>query len=91
MYFSSLRFLKNVEEKTRNTQKLKHLIILILRCLAFACLVFAFAQPYQPLQENTVNQKSVVQSIFIDNSFSMQAMGMQGELLSEAKEAAKAS
>lgn len=90
MYFSSLRFLKNVEEKTRNTQKLKHLIILILRCLAFACLVFAFAQPYQPLQENAVNQKSVVQSIFIDNSFSMQAMGMQGELLSEAKEAAKA-
>ncbi|MDX1446328.1 BatA domain-containing protein [Lishizhenia sp.] len=89
LYFSSLRFLKNVEEKTRSTQKLKHFIILLLRCLAFICLVLAFAQPYIPLQENVVNNKSSVQGIYIDNSFSMQAMGMQGELLSEAKESAK--
>ncbi|SFT50130.1 N-terminal double-transmembrane domain-containing protein [Lishizhenia tianjinensis] len=89
LYFSSLRFLKNVEEKTRSTQKVKHLIILLLRCFAFICLVLAFAQPYIPLQENVVNTKSFVQAIYIDNSLSMQAMGMQGELLSEAKESAK--
>lgn len=89
LYFSSLRFLKNVEEETKSTQKLKHILVLILRCLAFICLVLAFAQPYVPIGDNQVKGKNYLQSFYIDNSFSMQAMGIQGELLSEAKESTK--
>ena len=51
LYFSSLQFLKQVEEQTRSTQKLKHLLILIARILAFSALILAFAQPYLPVQE----------------------------------------
>jgi len=89
LYFSSLRFLKNIEEETKSTQKLKHILVLITRCLAFICLVLAFAQPYVPIGDNKVKGKNYLQSFYVDNSFSMQAMGVQGELLSEAKESTK--
>ncbi|MFT5858891.1 MAG: hypothetical protein ACI865_000985 [Flavobacteriaceae bacterium] len=89
-YFSSLQFVKHVDQQTRSTQKLKHILILLARLLAFILLVFAFAQPYFSNPDGGDLQKETVLAIYLDNSFSMQARGIEGELLSEARESAEA-
>ncbi|MGB0934249.1 MAG: BatA domain-containing protein [Lishizhenia sp.] len=86
LYFSSLQFLKNVEEQTKSTQKLKHILVLISRLLAFSLLVLAFAQPYLPKSNTNVSTKQPLLAIYLDNSFSMESVGTNGELLSEGRE-----
>ncbi len=88
-YFSSLQFVKHVDEQTKSTQKLKHLLVLAARILAFSCLVFAFAQPYFPNSQAETLKKENIVIIYLDNSFSMQARGVEGVLLSSAKETAQ--
>ena len=88
-YFSSLQFVKHVDQQTRSTQKLKHILVLISRVLAFSFLVLAFAQPYFSDPDSNAVKKENILAIYIDNSFSMQARGIEGELLSEARESAQ--
>lgn len=89
VYFSNLRFLKNLQEQTQQQQKLKHLLVLLCRLLTICFLVLAFAQPF--LSENkTANpgaQRTI--SVFIDNSYSMTHTGSSGELLEQAKAKAR--
>ncbi len=86
VYFTNVRFLKEVKQETKKKSQLRHLIVLALRILAIISLVFAFAQPYIPLSKNAVNPKAVnYVCIYIDNSYSMQADGGRGTLLEEAK------
>lgn len=87
LYFSSLIFVKQVEQETKSVKKLKHLLILISRLLAFSCLVFAFAKPYIPLQENVSTNH--INAIYIDNSFSMTSIGTNGQLFEIAKQQAR--
>lgn len=89
LYFSSLKFIKHVDQQTKSTQKLKHLLILISRLLAFIFLILAFAQPYFSSSKDELNSKKPIYCFYLDNSFSMQARGPEGELLSEAREKAK--
>lgn len=89
VFFSSLTFLKSIEQEQKSTRKLKRWIIFALRALAFACIVFAFAQPYKPLSGNKQTAAQPIIGIFLDNSFSMSQIGENGELLSQAKELAK--
>ncbi|MCB0577098.1 MAG: BatA domain-containing protein, partial [Saprospiraceae bacterium] len=49
VYFTNVRFLKEVKEETSNRQKLRNLLVLLMRCLAIAAMVLAFAQPFIPL------------------------------------------
>jgi hypothetical protein len=87
IYFSSIAFVKSVEQQQKNPRKIKHLLILISRVLAFTCLVIAFAQPYFP--KSDTNKKDIqLIGVYIDNSFSMSRIGGQGELLAQAKELA---
>lgn len=83
VYFSRVQFLKEVTEDSRSGLKIKHLLILFSRILAIICLVTAFAQPFIPL-EDSANTENVT-SIYIDNSYSMQAEGKDGNLLNEVK------
>lgn len=76
--FTNVKFLKNIEQQTRKSARLKKWLILITRMLAFTCLIFAFSQPY--FSEHTTTQK-LNTTIYLDNSFSMQAKGENGELL----------
>lgn len=85
IYFPNVQFLKNIKQETQSKSKLKHLLILLSRILAIAALVIAFAQPYIPLSNMGVNLKQKAISIYIDNSFSMEAIGKNGSLLDEAK------
>lgn len=86
--FTNVRFLKEVKEQTRKRSRLKHLIVLLTRLLAFSFLVLAFAQPYEPQDEQDIQVGGKSVSVYIDNSFSMAAMGKDGRLLDMAKEQA---
>ena len=88
VYFSNLRFLKSVKEKTKSQSQLKHLLILLSRILAISSIVFAFAQPYLP-DENTNNKANhFAANIYIDNSFSMDGENQSGRLLQTAQKQA---
>jgi hypothetical protein len=89
LYFSSLRFLKFVDQQTRSTQKLKHYLVLALRLLALTSIIIAFAQPYIPVEESSGKGGKNIITIYLDNSFSMTAKGAEGELFSEAREFAR--
>lgn len=88
-YFSSLLFLKKVEQTSRKTRTVKHLLVLLSRILFLACLIFAFAQPYIPFDNEKESGGNTMVAIYIDNSFSMGQIGSEGELISEARETAK--
>ena len=69
IYFSSIRFLKFVEQKTSRKRKLKHYLILASRLLFIFFLVIAFAQPYLPSSDKEPPPEDVL--IWLDNSQSM--------------------
>ncbi len=73
VYFTNVKFLKELKQETSARQKLKNLLVLLMRCLAIAALVFAFAQPFIPTG-SVVKQGLKSVSIFVDNSYSMSAM-----------------
>ncbi len=88
LYFSSLKFIKKVDQETRSTKNLKHLLVLAARLLMISSLIIAFAQPYIPVKDELNGGKNVV-CVYLDNSFSMTAKGTEGELISEARETAR--
>lgn len=87
--FSDVRFLRKVEQQTSARRRIRHLLVLAMRCLAVATVVVAFAQPYFPKAGQEAPNQGAVVSIYVDNSFSMQAAGKTGSLLDEAKAAAR--
>ncbi|MCD4726652.1 MAG: BatA domain-containing protein, partial [Pirellulales bacterium] len=46
VYFTNVRFIKEIKQQTKKRSQLKHLIVLLLRILAIIALVMAFACPY---------------------------------------------
>ena len=88
IYFSNVQLLKEVEQQNSSREKLKNLLILISRILAIVFLVLAFAQPYLPVGEKNQRLSNIV-SIYVDNSYSMEAVNKDGNLLDEAKRRAK--
>lgn len=83
IYFSRVKHLQEVVEDSKSGTKLKHLLVLFSRMLALSCLVLAFAQPFIPSEEGDHTEN--LTSIYIDNSYSMQAEGNDGDLLNEVK------
>src|SRR6266446_6276355 len=82
IYFTNVRFLQEIKQDTRSRSRLKHLLILLARLLAVAFLVFAFAQPSLRAKRGNPLMTGIKHvSIYIDNSFSMDAVGKNGSLL----------
>ena len=88
VYFSDIRFLKDVKIQTQNRNKLKHLLILLSRILAVSFLVFAFAQPFIPSTDKKFNAGTKAISVYVDNSYSMENVSKNGILIDEAKKIA---
>ncbi|MFN4080569.1 MAG: BatA domain-containing protein [Saprospiraceae bacterium] len=88
VYFTNVAFLKEVKEETNNSRRLRNLLVLLMRCLAFLFLVLAFAQPFIPRSES-VNKGEKAVSVYIDNSFSMEALSKDAPLLEVAKQRAR--
>ena len=89
IYFTNVRFLREIKQDTQSRSRLKHLLILLSRILAVTFLVLAFAQPYIPTGKGNVMTGVRSLSIYIDNSFSMDALGKSGSLLETAKRKAR--
>jgi hypothetical protein len=90
VYFTNVRFIRQLKQETRKRARLKHIIVLILRILAVIFLVLAFTQPYIPVSGSLtdLNQRNQV-SVYIDNSFSMEAVSGSISLLDIAKNKAR--
>ncbi len=86
VYFTNVAFLKNVQQQSKRHSQWKHLLIMVLRMLFIAALVIAFAGPYIPADEtkkSNVNTSFV--NVFLDNSFSMGARGLEGSLFEQGR------
>jgi hypothetical protein len=77
--FTNVALLQKLRFQTRKSSQIKKWLVLILRLLAIACIILAFTQPYFSNQKATDNTSETV--IYLDNSFSMQALGANGPLL----------
>lgn len=84
VYFTNVSFLKELKEETNSRSKLKHLLVLASRLLAVVFLVLAFAQPVIPTAAGKKSFSGNIISIYVDNSFSMEALGTKGTRLEEA-------
>ncbi|HNV50845.1 MAG: BatA domain-containing protein [Bacteroidales bacterium] len=85
VYFTNVRFLEELQQKTQKQSQIRHLLALLMRILAIASLALAFAQPYIPTSDASMKQQARnAVSIYIDNSFSMGLTSSQGALLDEA-------
>ncbi|MEZ7496741.1 BatA and WFA domain-containing protein [Leeuwenhoekiella aequorea] len=82
--FTNVVFLQNVIQNTRKSSSIKKWLVLAIRLIALACLVIAFAQPYFPASSSATKPKETI--VFVDNSYSMQATGKKGNLLTEASQ-----
>jgi len=85
VYFSNVSFLKDIKKESRKKSKLKQLLILLARILTLVFLAFAFAQPYIPVNSDSQKKQNPVVGVYIDNSFSMNALSPQGQLLEAAR------
>lgn len=90
LYFSNTLFLENIKKETQTRTKLKHILILIARIFTIAMLVFAFSGPFIPNRNLATDEKPTkINAIYIDNSFSMEAEAIKGQVFEQAKQIAK--
>ena len=68
--------------QTRKSSQIKKWLVLLLRLLAVAAIVIAFAEPFKA--SITALNSAKETTLYIDNSFSMQANGPKGPLLNSA-------
>lgn len=88
VYFSNVQLLKRIKQESKKKSQLKQLLILLSRILAIVALVLAFSRPYIPTGNRTAKLARQIVEIYIDNSFSMKAVGEKGPLLEQAKQKA---
>src|SRR3954465_14755996 len=70
--FPSLMFLQRIPYRSVRRQKIRHLLLLILRCLAVALLVAAFARPFFERKHTAIGASGAREVvILLDRSSSM--------------------
>ncbi len=85
VFFPNIAFLEQLSEASDRESRLKHLLVLFARIFAIVFLVLAFARPYIPAEGETISPEGNAVSVYIDNSYSMEALSGQGRLLDEAR------
>lgn len=88
VYFTNVRFLKEIKEQRASRSRLRNLLVLAARILAVLALVLAFAQPFIPQGESGRSGPKAV-GVYVDNSFSMQSLSQDVPLLDLAKAKAR--
>src|SRR4029078_11331161 len=70
--FPSLMFLQRIPYRSVRRKKIRHLLLLILRCLALALLAAAFARPFFEKRQAVIGDKGAREVvILLDRSSSM--------------------
>lgn len=87
VYFSSLKFLREVQTTHRNRRNIQDLLLLLIRLLIITCLVLAFAKPVRTKYSERVVPGGLV-GLYLDDSYSMEINGTGETLLSQAKKQA---
>ena len=83
--FSSLAFVKELQESAVQRVRIKEWLLLALRMLAIACLVMAFAQPtLTGSLGGAVGTAPTTHVVVVDNSLSMAADGDEGSYFDQA-------
>ncbi len=85
VYFPNVAFLQQLSETSKRESRLKNLLVLLARILAIVFLVMAFARPYIPADTEDIAPEGNAVGVYLDNSFSMNALSGQGRLLDEAR------
>ncbi len=67
--FTNVKLLRNIQEQQKRVSQIKSWILLLLRCLALAAIVLAFAEPTLP--RGASNTEGSLLGIYLDNSPSM--------------------
>lgn len=90
--FSSLTFLRELEKTTMRRVRIKQWLLLLLRTLAIASLVLAFARPTKTsMWDGVVGERTPsAMAIVLDNSMSMSMRDVQGAYIDQAKALASA-
>ncbi len=88
--FSSLAFLKELQKSTMQRVRIKQWLLLILRTLAIACLVLAFARPTLTggLAGTLGGRANSSLALVLDNSLSMTLRDARGAYLDQARDMA---
>ncbi len=88
--FSSLAFVRALEERSMRRVRIKEWLLLALRVLAVACLVLAFARPTLTGRAGAALGPRAPSSVgvVVDNSLSMERRDGQGAYLDQARTAA---
>ena len=89
VYFTNIKFLKEIKEETSARSKIRNLLVLAMRMLALAFLVFAFAQPFIPAKNQETKKGTPTVSVFLDNSFSLNALSDDVKLIDKEKQLAQ--
>ncbi|MBP3763461.1 MAG: BatA domain-containing protein [Bacteroidales bacterium] len=83
--FSNVDRLEALQSESHRHNELRRWLVLAARLVAVAALVLAFARPTLPAKGSQLASGSTAVSLYIDNSFSMDAQGTAGSLLDEAR------
>lgn len=89
VYFTNVKFLRELKQESQSKNRLKELLILLSRILAVSCLVLAFSQPVLIDSASKIKTGNKAVAVYLDNSFSMEGINKNGSLLSNAKKRAK--
>jgi Aerotolerance regulator N-terminal len=89
VYFTNVKFLQELKEENSSRSRLRNLLVLLMRCLATAFIVFAFAQPFIPFNSEQTHEGRQAVSVFVDNSYSMAANEADVPLVEKAKQRAR--
>jgi len=84
--FSSIRFLKEIQHASAKRVKLRDYLLLLLRSLAIACLVVAFARP--ALKGFGSGSSKTASAVIIDDSPSTTARNEYGQIFDQLKNTA---
>ena len=88
VYFSNVDTIEQIQTESRRQSTLRQLLIMVARILAIIFLVLAFAQPIIPNRNQMIAPGGSLVSVYVDNSFSMEAADADGSLLDKAKQKA---
>jgi len=87
LVFSSLMFLKPTPPRMTRRNRLEHIFLLLLRCLAICILALGFARPFlqKPMAATPTNTAGAQVVILVDTSASMKREGLWADALEKAE------
>lgn len=89
VYFSNVDALVELHNESRRQSNVRRWLVLLCRVLAVAMVVLAFAGPVIPGPQSEMRSGTTAVSVYIDNSFSMEAASPDGTLLATACDKAR--